>query len=96
MTVNLLKRLESLIHAFRLHLGALAENIRKTLDVIEAFRAGGGSGSVADYADNIEDFEADDDELERFGAFRVGARSASTLVTWMSPASHMICRPTLP
>jgi hypothetical protein len=74
MTVNLLKRLESSIHAFRLTLGALAENIRKTLDVIEAFRAGGGSGSVADYADNIEDFEADDDELERFGAFRVGGK----------------------
>lgn len=74
MTVNLLKRLESSIHAFRLTLGSLAENIRKTLDVVEGFRAGGGSGSVADYADDIDSFEADEDELEGFGAFRVGGK----------------------
>lgn len=74
MTVNLLKRLESSIHAFRLTLGSLAENIRKTLDVVEAYRAGGGTGSVADYADDIEDFEADDDELEGLGAYRVGGK----------------------
>lgn len=74
MTVNLLKRLESSIHAFRLTLGSLAENIRKTLAVVESYRAGGGSGSVIDYADDIDALEAEDDELESLGAFRVGGK----------------------
>lgn len=74
MTVNLLKRLESSIHAFRLTLGSLAENIRKTLDVVDSYRSGAGSGTVVDYADDIDALEAEDDELEGLGAFRVGGK----------------------
>lgn len=74
MTVNLLKRLESSIHAFRLTLGSLAENIRKTLDVVDSYRSGGGTGDVVDYADDIDALEAEDDELEGLGAFRVGGK----------------------
>lgn len=74
MTVNLLKRLESSIHAFRLTLGSLAENIRKTLDVVDSYRSGAGSGIVVDYADDIDALEAEDDELEGLGAFRVGGK----------------------
>ncbi len=74
MTVNLLKRLESSIHAFRLTLGSLAENIRKTLDVVDNYRSGAGSGTVVDYADDIDALEAEDDELEGLGAFRVGGK----------------------
>lgn len=74
MTVNLLKRLESSIHAFRLTLGSLAENIRKTLDVVDSYRSGAGSGAVVDYADDIDALEAEDDELEGLGAFRVGGK----------------------
>jgi hypothetical protein len=74
MTVNLLKRLESSIYAFRLTLGSLAENIRKTLDVVDSYRSGGGTGTVVDYADDIDALEAEDDELEGLGAFRVGGK----------------------
>ncbi|MES1972856.1 MAG: helicase-related protein [Pseudomonadota bacterium] len=74
MTVNLLKRLESSIHAFRLTLGSLAENIRKTLDVVDSYRSGAGAGAVVDYADDIEALEAEDDELEGLGSFRVGGK----------------------
>jgi len=73
MTVNLLKRLESSIHAFRLTLRSLADNIRRTLDVVEAYQAG-EAGAITDYADNLEDIEADDDDLEGLGAFRVGGK----------------------
>ena len=74
MTVNLLKRLESSVHAFRLTLGALAENIRRTLDVVERYQAGERSAAVADYADDIDALEADEDELEGLGTFRVGGK----------------------
>lgn len=74
MTVNLLKRLESSIHAFRLTLGSLAENIQRTLEVVEDFRSGSGSASVVDYADDVDTLEAEDDELENLGAFRVGGK----------------------
>jgi superfamily II DNA or RNA helicase len=74
MTVNLLKRLESSIYAFRLTLGSLAENIRRTLDVVERYQRGEASASVADYADDVDEIEADEDELEGLGAFRVGGK----------------------
>lgn len=74
MTVNLLKRLESSIHAFRLTLGSLAENVRRTLDVVERYQAGEAGAAVADYADDLDALEADDDELEGLGAFRVGGK----------------------
>lgn len=73
MTVNLLKRLESSIYAFRRTLRSLADTIRRTLEVIDGYRAG-TSVAVADYADDIDAFEADEDELEGFGAFRVGGK----------------------
>lgn len=74
MTVNLLKRLESSIHAFRLTLGSLADNIRNTLEVVEDYSSGRGASSIVDYADDIETLEAEDDELEGFGAYRVGGK----------------------
>jgi SNF2 family DNA or RNA helicase len=73
MTVNLLKRLESSIHAFRLTLRSLADNIRRTLDVVEAYQAG-EAAAITDYADNLDALEADDDDLEGLGAFRVGGK----------------------
>lgn len=61
MTVNLLKRLESSVHSFRITLGKLSRNIRQTLERIEAFQSGQltkgakAAGLSADY-----DFEDDD------------------------------------
>lgn len=63
MTVNLLKRLESSIEAFRLTLGALCSSHERTLERIEAFNQSGGSTSVGDFTDVLERLDAEDDEL---------------------------------
>jgi superfamily II DNA or RNA helicase len=46
MRVNLLKRLESSVEAFRLTLGRLAEAHEQTLDAIATFERGGGDAGV--------------------------------------------------
>jgi len=60
MTVNLLKRLESSVHAFRLTLEKLNNFYLSTLEKIAAYEATGKMESI----DNIiKDFDPDDDEL---------------------------------
>ena len=63
MTVNLLKRLESSIHAFRLTLQSLRDNHQRTLDKIEAYLQGGAAGSVDDFGDVPDTMEADEDDF---------------------------------
>lgn len=63
MTVNLLKRLESSVEAFRLTLRLLKRNHIRTLDKIVDFRQAGGAISVGGMTDVLDDIEADDDEL---------------------------------
>jgi hypothetical protein len=70
MTVNLLKRLESSVAAFRLTLEWLRNNHQATLARISAFKESGGIGSVDDLSSLIENLEVDEDELpdmEDFG-----------------------------
>lgn len=62
MTVNLLKRLESSVAAFRLTLQLLRKNHLRTLDKIVNFRQVGG-GSVEDITEALGELEADDDDL---------------------------------
>lgn len=62
MTVNLLKRLESSVAAFRLTLQLLRKNHLRTLDRIVNFRQVGG-GSVEDMTEALGELEADDDDL---------------------------------
>ena len=62
MTVNLLKRLESSVAAFRLTLQLLCKNHLRTLDKIVNFRQVGG-GSVEDMTEALGELEADDDDL---------------------------------
>lgn len=62
MTVNLLKRLESSVAAFRLTLQLLRQNHLRTLDKIVNFRQV-GSGSVDDMTEALGELEADDDDL---------------------------------
>lgn len=71
MTTNLLKRLESSVHAFRMTLGALSGNISCTLDAIARFQASGGAATVEDL--DI-DLEAIADEDEDFADFSVGKK----------------------
>ncbi|MFD3448633.1 helicase-related protein [Microbacteriaceae bacterium 4G12] len=56
MTVNLLKRLESSVEAFRLTLGKLAATVGQVLDTIE-----GNAAAVADLGSAVGDLDADDD-----------------------------------
>jgi len=62
MTVNLLKRLESSVMAFRLTLQLLRKNHLHTLDKIVNFRQVGG-GSVDDMTEALGELEAEDDDL---------------------------------
>lgn len=63
MTVNLLKRLESSVEAFRITLNKLADNHKRTLEKIGAFRKTGRDPGFMDIARAYEDAEPDDDDL---------------------------------
>jgi hypothetical protein len=59
MTVNLLKRLESSVEAFRITLEKLERNIEQALQAVESHAA-----SVADLAAAFDALDADDDDFE--------------------------------
>lgn len=61
MTVNLLKRLESSVHSFRLTLKSLADNHHYTLEKIAAFQKTGRDSSFADVSPAFAEAEPDDD-----------------------------------
>ena len=63
MTVNLLKRLESSVEAFRLTLQALCNNHERTLKRIDAFNQSGADVSVSDLTEALESLDAEDDDL---------------------------------
>jgi hypothetical protein len=62
MTVNLLKRLESSVHSFRLTLGSLEENHRRTLEKIAIYQKTGRETTFGDIAPAFADYEPDEDE----------------------------------
>lgn len=64
MTFNLLKRLESSVHSFRLTLGRIQEVIRDTLDKIEAVKS--GEAVVVDDYPSSDTFDLDDAGCELF------------------------------
>ena len=64
MTVNLLKRLESSVHSFRLTLSRLRNNHTNVLESIRQYNETGQSVSFTDIAAELEDAELDDDELQ--------------------------------
>jgi len=63
MTVNLLKRLESSVHAFRLTLQSLQANHRNTLAKIAAFNQTGNAANVSDLTEVLESLDPEDDDL---------------------------------
>lgn len=62
MTVNLLKRLESSVHSFRLTLKSLATNHQETLKKIAAFEKSGQDATFADVSPSFADYEPDDED----------------------------------
>jgi superfamily II DNA or RNA helicase len=63
MTVNLLKRLESSVHSFRITLSKLRNSHLSTIDKIENFERSGGESVIADLTKAIENSEPDSDDL---------------------------------
>lgn len=61
MTVNLLKRLESSVHSFRLTLGSLAENHRRTLGKIAAYEKSGRDATFADISSAFANADPEDE-----------------------------------
>jgi len=61
MTVNLLKRLESSVHSFRLTLKSLLENHRHTLEKVAAFRKTGRDTTFMDVSPAFADTEPDEE-----------------------------------
>lgn len=74
MTVNLLKRLESSVEAFRLTLQTLQANHEKTLIKIEHYQATGQADSFDDISAAFENAEPDDDELPDPGDATIGEK----------------------
>jgi Helicase conserved C-terminal domain/SNF2-related domain len=73
MTVNLLKRLESSVHSFRLTLKSLSENHRRTLQKIAAYERTGRDMTFADVSSAFADVEPDEDaELPNPDDERIG------------------------
>ena len=74
MTVNLLKRLESSVQAFRLTLQSLKDNHQNTLDKIETFKKTGVDSNFADLATAFQNMEPDEDELPDFEEAATGGK----------------------
>jgi len=66
MTVNLLKRLESSVEAFRQTLLRLAKYNTDMLDRIERFKNSGLSEAVDDLTESFQDLDVDEDDLSDF------------------------------
>ncbi|UFS99597.1 helicase-related protein [Nocardia huaxiensis] len=69
MTVNLLKRLESSVEAFRLTLAKLDSAVAQALGRLES-----GAGSLTDMNADFADLDADDDDSANVEALAMGAK----------------------
>ncbi len=74
MTTNLLKRLESSVHSFRLTLESLKANHVSTLEKIKAFNQSGQTVDVSDLTEALADLDAEEDELPDMGDAEIGKR----------------------
>ncbi|KXJ98592.1 MAG: superfamily II DNA and RNA helicase [Acidobacteria bacterium OLB17] len=63
MTINLLKRLESSVEAFRITLRKLRDKNLRTLGQIEAFQQTGIDADIADVSSAVESIEPDEDDF---------------------------------
>lgn len=86
MTTNLLKRLESSIESFRLTLQSLRTNHTNTLTKISAFNQTGNVVSVDDLTDQLENFDADDDDLPVIGDSEIGGKVKISLADMDLPS----------
>ena len=95
MTINLLKRLESSVYAFRLTLEALLDINRKTLDKIEDYLAGNKKASIKQELGAFVIEDPDEDEMYSFTKVSSGKSINIDLadldvVSWKRDISHDI------
>ena len=88
MTVNLLKRLESSVEAFRLTLGKLQTTVGRAVQAVD-----GHGGSVEDFAGVTGELEADDDDFDLAAGSTVGAKTPIALAdmdveSWRRDLAH--------
>jgi hypothetical protein len=74
MTTNLLKRLESSVHSFRLTLEKLKYNHQGTLDKIEAFKLTGTDAGFEDLSLTNENFEAEEEDIDDSSSGSIGGK----------------------
>lgn len=87
MTTNLLKRLESSVYAFRSTLQTLSDNHQRLLNIIDDFKARGGTSEVSSLVEALESIEADEDELPSYHDMEIGNKikiklSDMDIVSW--------------
>lgn len=74
MTTNLLKRLESSVHSFRLTLEKLKQNHLGTLNKIESFKLTGADAGFEDLPLTNEDFEAEEEDIDNSRSGSIGGK----------------------
>ncbi|MCC7545387.1 MAG: SWF/SNF helicase family protein, partial [Aquabacterium sp.] len=86
MTTNLLKRLESSIESFRLTLQSLRANHTNTLAKISTFNQTGSVTSIDDLTDQLENLDAEDDDLPTIGDSEIGGKVKISLADMDLPS----------
>ena len=74
MTINLLKRLESSVEAFRLTLKKLKAKNVDTLSAIEAYQQTGTATTITDVSRAYDDAEPDDDDFDDPDDMQIGGK----------------------
>ncbi|MDC1502489.1 helicase-related protein [Gammaproteobacteria bacterium] len=86
MTINLLKRLESSVEAFRLTLEKLANNHNYILSKIDQFNSSAMADSLADLAESLDTIELEDEDLNSLSDFIVGGKTQVKLADMDLPS----------
>ena len=74
MTVNLLKRLESSVEAFRQTLGRLQKFNSEMLSKIQCYKNTSTHNSITDLTDSMQNIEAEEDDLTDFESYKTGGK----------------------
>lgn len=74
MTINLLKRLESSVQAFRLTLKKLRDKNVNTVKQIEAYQQTGADATFSDISGAYEDMEPEDDDFQDPDDLQIGGK----------------------
>jgi len=86
MTINLLKRLESSVEAFRITLSNLEEKHKYLLKKIVQFEESSNDFSVSGLADSFLDLESEDEDLMGMGDLMIGGKIQVSLADMDLPS----------